>query len=277
LEDFHVERLSAADVADNVALARSVGWQDVDSDWRVLHEGGIVLGVRLDGTLVAQGALGVYDHGATIAKMIVSPSHRRRGLALRILDALFAEASALALDVLGLVATAQGRPVYEQRQFAPVGDVVVYTGTPRLPLTSSDTKPLADALLAARFEEPRFGVCRERMLAARFRESIATTSMVDSRGALRGYAMAAPQDALAFVGPVVADAEDDARALAHALFAAVRGPVRIDVPGEQHRFREWLRGTGLVERITNVEMARGASRLPWQVPQRFALATQAWG
>jgi hypothetical protein len=272
-----VEKLTSNDIAGNVALAHAVGWQDTPSDWRVLHEAGVVLGVRLEGALVAQGVLGTYDGAATIAKMIVSPSHQRRGLALRVLDALFAEAEVLGLGVLGLVATAQGRPVYEQRQFAPVGEVVVYTGTPRLSPSSHDTKPLVDAATAAHFEATRLGVSRERMLAARFRESTATTAVVDSGGALRGYTLATPQGAFAHVGPVVADSEDDACALARSVFASVNGPVRIDVPGEQQLFREWLRDLGLVERVTNVEMARGASRLAWQAPQRFALATQAWG
>jgi hypothetical protein len=168
--------------------------------------------------------------------------------------------------------------VYEQRQFTPVGEVVVYTGVPRLPRTAADdTISLADPASAERFESARLGVSRMRMLNARFREAVATTSIVDSGGAMRGYAVATRQTALALVGPLVADAEGDARALAHAIFSAIEGPVRIDVPGEQLRFREWLRGIGLEERTTNVEMARGASRLPWQVPQRFALATQAWG
>jgi hypothetical protein len=52
--------------------------------------------------------------------------------------------------------------------------------------------------------------------------------------------------------------------------------VRIDVPVEHVGFRSWLVTLGLQERAQRVEMAR-SKRVPWQVPQRFALATQAWG
>ena len=52
--------------------------------------------------------------------------------------------------------------------------------------------------------------------------------------------------------------------------------MRLDVPGEQRGFRDWLQGLGLVEKGVHLEMSRGGA-LPWQVPQRFAQATQAWG
>jgi hypothetical protein len=52
--------------------------------------------------------------------------------------------------------------------------------------------------------------------------------------------------------------------------------MRFDVPAEQTEFRSWLTELGLVEKGVHSEMARGGA-LPWHVPARFALATQAWG
>jgi hypothetical protein len=53
--------------------------------------------------------------------------------------------------------------------------------------------------------------------------------------------------------------------------------VRIDVPVEHVAFRSFLTSLGLREQAERVEMARGAKRMPWQVGERFALASQAWG
>lgn len=89
--------------------------------------------------------------------------------------------------------------------------------------------------------------------------------------------MASIQGAGTLVGPVLAENEQGARALASALFVAAAGPVRIDVPSQHAAFRQWLQSLGLREQALRVEMARGARRMPWQAPQRFALATQAWG
>jgi hypothetical protein len=41
-----VQRLSAADIPNNVALARAVGWPDVEDDGHVIHEAAIVAGIR---------------------------------------------------------------------------------------------------------------------------------------------------------------------------------------------------------------------------------------
>ncbi|HVW25381.1 MAG TPA: hypothetical protein VHC69_08420 [Polyangiaceae bacterium] len=76
-----IQRLTHADIADDVALARSVGWQDVEGDRKVIHDAALVMGIRREGTLIAQGALGVYDRAGTIAKMIVAPAFQRQGLA----------------------------------------------------------------------------------------------------------------------------------------------------------------------------------------------------
>ena len=67
-----VERLTAETLLDNVALSRSVGWQDTESDWRVLHAAATVFGVRRGGRLVGQVALGTYGAVGTVAKMVVA-------------------------------------------------------------------------------------------------------------------------------------------------------------------------------------------------------------
>ena len=50
-----IELLSAVDVPDDVALSRSVGWPDTEADWRVLHAGAQVLGIRDERRLVGPG------------------------------------------------------------------------------------------------------------------------------------------------------------------------------------------------------------------------------
>jgi GNAT superfamily N-acetyltransferase len=277
--EFPIARLSSRDVPDNVALARSVGWPDAEDDWRILHASAVVLGVRHDGRLVAQGALGLYGTAGTIAKMIVAPEFQRRHLGGRLLDALLEEAHRRSIDVLGLVATPAGRPLYEQRGFTPVGEVVVLMGTPAPAATAAaqPLSPLEDANVAPGIEERWLSCSRASMLRARFSKAIATASVLASDGTVVGYGMATAQGPLATVGPVMAETEEDARALITALLGSVSAPVRVDVPSDQAGFRQWLLRVGLREQAVRVEMALGAPRLPWQVPQRFALAAQAWG
>jgi GNAT superfamily N-acetyltransferase len=54
---------------------------------------------------------------AYVVNMYVEPSHRRRGIAQALLDAMVAEAQARGLRVLHLYATELGRPLYERNGF----------------------------------------------------------------------------------------------------------------------------------------------------------------
>jgi predicted N-acetyltransferase YhbS len=262
---------------DNVALSRSVGWQDTESDWRVLHEAATVFGVRRAGRLVGQVALGAYGAVGTVAKMVVAPEVQGQRIGGRLMDALLGEAEGRAIPVLGLVATDAGRPVYERRGFVASGETVVLVGTPAQLPVSAAAVPLADAAAAAEVEARWMRCSRATLLGARFREAIATSALVGPGGGARAFAMATAQGPGALIGPIIAETEDEARLLIASLFQAAPGPARVDVPAEHAGFRAWLQQIGLREEVRRAEMARGASRLPWQVPQRFALASQAWG
>lgn len=274
-ETFTIERLLASDIPANVALSQSVGWKDVESEWRVLHQAAEVRGARRDGRLVVQGALGDYGTAATLAKMVVATEWQRRGLGARLLDLFLADADARGTPV-GLCATDLGRPLYASRQFEATGELVILTGVPS-PGTGEEASAVAlvDVEHAVDLDRRFSGCDRSRMLRARFREAKARVRL--GGGTESGFGLATDQGAGTLVGPVLAETEQGARALASALFAAAAGPVRIDVPVQHAAFRQWLQTRGLREQARRIEMARGAERMPWQVPQRFALATQAWG
>jgi len=271
---FEIERLSSRDAPENVALARSVGWKDVEGEWRVLHQAAEVRGVRQAGRLVAQGALGDYGSAASLSKMIVAPDFQRQGLGARLLDGFLADADARGIPV-GLCATDLGRPLYESRQFSATSELMVVFGTPELGTQQVGVDVcVPDAERLVLLDREFSGCDRSAMLRARFREAC---SKLELGGEKRGFALATAQGEHTLVGPILAETEAAARLLAHATFAAAPGPVRIDVPLEHAEFRRWLVSLGLREVSQRVEMARGTPRLPWQVSQRFALATQAWG
>jgi GNAT superfamily N-acetyltransferase len=266
-----VEILSAGDIPSNLALSRSVGWPDTEAEWQVIHEAALVLGVRREGRLVGQGALGLYEGSGSIAKMVIARDAQRQGIGAAILDRLLAEADKRALSGVGLVATALGRPLYEQRGFAPLGGVAILMGTPRLGEALQSAGPVRDAEQMLALEGRFIKSSRAAMLRGRLRESC-VSALCEG-----GFGLATAHDAGARLGPVIADTEATARHLTLSIFEAVAGPVRVDVPVEQLAFRAWLAGLGLVEKGINVEMSLGGTPLPWRVPQRFGLASQAWG
>jgi GNAT superfamily N-acetyltransferase len=268
------EELRAEDAAANAALSQRVGWKDTLGEWHTLHAAARVLGVRVQGELVAQGALGDYGTAATLAKMVVAPEFQHQGLGRVLLEELLAPARARGIPV-GLCATDQGRPLYEKAGFSVSGELMILFGTPRAAQREpGSVVPLLDADVAIELERRFVGCDRSRMLRARLGQASAAFS---ATGGELGFVMASAFDAGTLVGPVLAQTDATARRLLEAVFARLPGPIRIDVPLQQAALREWLVSLGLREHTLRVEMVSGGERAPWQVPERFALATQAWG
>jgi GNAT superfamily N-acetyltransferase len=273
MSSLEIEALLLPDVPLNVALSRSVGWKDVESEWRVLHAAGSVRGVRRDGAVVAQGVLGDYGSCASLAKMVVAKELQGQRLGARLLDGFLQQASARGIPV-GLVATEQGRPLYASRGFQVSAELMILFGVPQLGTaapSSSVTSLLVDEAVDI---DARFSGCdRSRMLRARWAEASVKLRLQTEAG----FALATDQGDHTLVGPILAESEAGARALFGAVVEQARGPLRLDVPLEHAGFRQWLVSSGMAEMSQRVEMAYAAARLPWQAPQRFALSTQAWG
>jgi GNAT superfamily N-acetyltransferase len=272
-----MNRLGWDQVGQSLELARAVGWAEARADWRILHGAGIVLGAWRDGRLVGQGGLGLCGDAGSIAKMCVAPEARRLGIARRILRALLVEAERRSISVVGLIASRYGRSLYESEQFAAVGEIVIVKGVPRSCSCAPSVVPLCDIAQALECERRWVRSSREAMLRVRLRESTIALMAHSETGEIDGYVLAADQPPYVFVGPLVAKDEDVAGDLVTSVFASVNGPVRVDVPVDRKLFRRHLRSLNLEEHVVRPEMARGASTLPWQVEQRFAVAGQDWG
>jgi GNAT superfamily N-acetyltransferase len=276
--DLLVEPLYPQEMAANVALAQQVGWPDDEADWRVLHAAAVVLGVRRTGQLIGHGALAPYEPNAgSIAKMVVAPSAQKQGIGAAILDALLAEAERRGLTTLGLVATPLGQPLYESRGFEVAGEVAVFIGTPSaLDRAGEPLAPVGDIEAAIAYERRFIACSRAAMLRGRQGEASVSAIARAPDGSVCGFAFAVVKGPYLLVGPVIADTEERARDLIRAVLARNTGPVRIDVPAEQAGLRGWLQSLGVPDKGLRAEMARGGA-LPWRVPQRFVLASQAWG
>jgi GNAT superfamily N-acetyltransferase len=267
-----IEAMSPEDIPHNVALSQSVGWKDVEGEWRVLHAAGDVRGVRLAGRVVAQGVLGDYGNSATLAKMVVAAELQRQGLGARLLDGFLEQADARGIPV-GLCATDLGRPLYESRGFRVSGELMILFGAVAGIARPGSVVPLSNAERAVELDARFSGCDRRRMLQARFREATVALELAGQSG----FAFASAQGDHLLVGPVLAETEQGARELLLALLASSGQRARIDVPLQHVELRRWLVGLGLAEVSQRVEMVRGATGVPWQVPHRYALASQAWG
>ena len=100
--------------------------------WLVEHEGRIVAGGGLQlRTLQPRPGFVRGEPEGLVVSMWTEPSHRRRGLGNRVMDAILQWCRARGIRRLTLHASSEGRPLYERFGFRPTNEM-------RLELAPSD-------------------------------------------------------------------------------------------------------------------------------------------
>src|SRR3954453_5338250 len=83
-----VLQLGVEDAAACLVLSTEAHWNQTEDDWQVFLRDGLVFGISDAAQLVATAALLPYSgNNAWISMVLVAASHRRRGLATRLVEA----------------------------------------------------------------------------------------------------------------------------------------------------------------------------------------------
>ena len=267
----------AADLPHLLAVSESVGWPHTSDDWKAILESARVFAHRgAGGDLMSTGAVFPFDATlAAIGMIIVTPQAQGRGLARAMMQHCLRALGSPAPAFM-LIATPQGRPLYEHLGFEVVDHIQKLVRGPRSHAAphGHDVASLADADGDAlhHLDRAAFGVDRRRALDARVQRRRGGAVLRDN-GAVVGYGLSAPQQALVSVGPVVAPDTDGAAALVAHL--AEEGRARIDVPVRQAKLIEALMGQGWERGEVAPVMLLGGSSLPGRREHLFAAASRA--
>jgi GNAT superfamily N-acetyltransferase len=281
------EEVGAADAEGLLAVSASVGWPHRLDEWHGVLESARVFGHRdAGGELISSGA--VFPFGASPARaaprslaaigmIIVKPEHQGRGLARAMMDRCLTCLGSPA-PVFMLIATPQGRPLYEQLRFEVVDHVqkLVRAGVPSLrPAIEREIVPLdgrADDVLD-RLDADAFGADRRRALAPRIRGRRGG-ALLRRHGTVVGFGLSSGPGAMVTVGPVIAPDSAGAAALILHL-AEDEASVRIDVPVGQQELIAALVANGFQPGDVAPVMLLGGRRLPGRRARLFATASRA--
>jgi GNAT superfamily N-acetyltransferase len=271
-------RLTATHLAQALSLSLEMNWPYRLEDWAFAHQlgQGIALeqGRRLVGTAMwwPNG-----DAFATAGMIIVSNDFQGRGLGARLFDALLDE---LGSRTVVLNSTAAGFELYRRRGFAPIGEVHQHQGEllppePRAGRAGLRTASAGELDVLARLDREAFGRPRRGLLSALM--AVGRFTVLETDGAVRGFAVSRRFGRGHVVGPVIAEDAEDARALIEAATADLVGRfVRVDTPAELG-LGPWLEARGLkkVDAVTTM-VRRDPPRLSGR-PRAFALCSQSLG
>jgi GNAT superfamily N-acetyltransferase len=232
-----VIQLGVADASAGLALSTEAHWNQTEEDWRVFLRDGVVFGLRDGMRLVATAALLPYaGNNAWISMVLVTASHRRRGLATRLLDACLATAARRGLTCW-LDATPAGAAVYGPLGFTPTLELRRLKLTRTAPATAPPP-PAPLATLCAR--DLRTGGFDRTALLAAFAQRPGSR-IATSNGAI---ALVRDGRTARHVGPLFADDAAGALTLVDAIARSETGPLLIDAVAQQTAFLEGLTASG---------------------------------
>lgn len=273
--------LVAADASAAVSLSAEAGWNQTAADWRLMIALGEATGVRDTGGRLVASALVLPFEGpfAWISMVLVTATHRRRGIA----TALMAHCMAR-LDALGLVpvldATDAGRRVYAPLGFEPVhgllrlrAERIVEAAAPRRDVPVRSVRA-HDWPAVAALDRRAFGAGRAallyhlgtrqpaRAMVAADLSGVATgsTGPAARPPGIAGFVLAREGREALQIGPVVAKDSATASALTAAALAGAGGPVCMDAIEGHAAYAEWLADAGFVAQrgFARMILGRGA-------------------
>lgn len=272
-----------------LGLSQAAGWPHTLADWAMALSLSHGLAILEDDRLVAAALVTPFGPVATVNRVLVTPDRQGRGLGRRLMEeALSAQKPA----EWRLIATDEGRPLYEKFGFAGSGTILQLQG---LAAPKGAAEPLGDGssdglapisvgdLDAVAAVDRRAGGHERRALLAAF---LAAGSGVLLRqgGEITGFVLLRPFGRGEVAGPVVAATPDDARRLLHHVLASRAGSfLRVDTD-EATGLAPFLIENGLALAGTGLRMSLGALpdaaetvASPTRPPRTFALAAQAYG
>ncbi|PIT00493.1 acetyltransferase [Bradyrhizobium nitroreducens] len=231
-------KLGTDDAIAGLALSTEAHWNQTEEDWRIFLRDGVVFGIRDGMRLIATAALLPYPgNNAWISMVLVSGTHRRRGLATRLVDACLETARQNGLTSW-LDATPDGAAVYGPLGFTPTLQLR------RLRLArpgQADAPPLSSATLEALAERDQraTGFDRTALLSA-FAQR-AGSRIVAANGAI---ALVRDGRTARHIGPLFADNAAAALTMVDEIARSETGPLLLDAIASQDAFLEGLTATG---------------------------------
>jgi GNAT superfamily N-acetyltransferase len=262
-----IRTMSAADVEPAAEAIRRGGWGERGPffAFAVTHPECDPIVAEVNGEIVGTGAGTASGRVGWVGTIFVSPAHRGRGVGRALTAEVIARLEARGCRTLVLVATEQGRPIYERLGFEVQGwyhtleNGGLPADAPRDPAVHAIAR--ADLPALTTLDRMATGEDRAHLIVAFVRDDAGWVVRDPDDGRVRAFLLRAPWGGGATIAPDPADA---LRLLDHR--RAVGGPdhrVRAGLLAENEAGIALLSRRGWTEAWSAVRMARG-DPLDWR-------------
>jgi GNAT superfamily N-acetyltransferase len=274
------ESVTPSELDDAGALVR-------EAHWRIFIEFGRLYAIHSEtGRIIATTATLPYGgRFAWISMVLVAGEYRRRGLATALLRRAMADLAAAKL-VPVLDATPDGRAVYRRLGFEDscgfqrlirrerqrtAGSVAAPAGVTVRPIADADWPALCA------YDAAAFGAERSAVLAG-LRGRLPAAELVAARGnAIAGFLLGRDGGLAAQIGPLIADDDAIACALAARALDGIEGPLFVDLADGKRELRSVLDARGFAAARPFTRMLYGSSARFDDAARTFAVVGPEFG
>ncbi|EJQ05565.1 hypothetical protein IE1_03927 [Bacillus cereus BAG3O-2] len=282
--EIRVERLREAKTGNIVSLSSYIGWDYNREEIETIFNAGNVYGVWNEREeLIASAAIILYGEKlASIGMVIVHPDYKGRGIGKIITEACVKSVSAH--TPIMLIATDEGKPLYEKLGFRAVSYVSKYI------CNSYNAKDYCvrnedyvmnyeegDLEKIIKIDEYAFGTNRKEFLKKRIMQSEQCIVVRDKEQNVLGYGLSIQTPENKIIGPVVAKNDEMAMRIVHDLARGHNGKLRMDVPEGKNDFMKELEVAGFKKVNTPPIMMKNSNRLLKRNSELYSIAAQIFG
>jgi N-acetylglutamate synthase-like GNAT family acetyltransferase len=275
-------QFNKSDIKGLMELSASVGWDyDEYEIGTVLSSGKIFGHKNAEGKIVSSAAIVLYDNKlASIGMVIVHKEYRGMGLGKvatqKCLDFTSSNTSIM------LIATEEGRPLYEKMGFITVDCVHKFLCDEYKPLNKSgdvtierfNSNNLTEIL---KLDKVAFGDKRSKFLQNRINQSEQCLVVRDNKANIIGYGISILGPVNLILGPIVAPESQTAALILDKLASIHQGKLRIDVPSGNEDFMLFLEQRGFKQVSQPPVMVINSAEMPPRNKTLFGIAAQIFG
>ncbi|MDA1599046.1 GNAT family N-acetyltransferase [Bacillus cereus] len=282
--EIKVERLRDEQIGDIVALSSYIGWDYNKEEIETIFDSGIIYGVwNKRKELIASAAIILYGEKlASIGMVIVHPNYKGSGIGKAITNSCIMTVSAQ--TPIMLIATDEGKPLYEKLGFRAVSDVSKYicnsynanhkyAGNEEYMMDYEEGN-LEEII---KIDEYAFGTNRKEFLKKRIIQSEQCIVVKGKEQNVLGYGLSVQTPENKLIGPVVAKNDAMAMRIVHHLARDHNGKLRIDVPKGKNNFMKELEVAGFKKLNTPPIMMKNSNQLLKRNNELYSIAAQIFG
>ncbi|RWR04837.1 GNAT family N-acetyltransferase [Siminovitchia fortis] len=280
----NIVTLEEWDIPGLIALSASIGWDyDKDEINTVMSSGKIYGHKTKEGKIVSSAAIIPYGPClASIGMVIVHQDYRGKGLGRKVtqkcLDSVSGDTKVM------LIATDEGKPMYESLGFSFTDSVHKYICDNYLTMKSNDTLnaeiiPMRkeDLSQVVKIDKDAFGEERRTFLINRINQAKESLVVKSSDGTIIGYGLSILGPINLILGPIVAPNHHTASLLIDKLANNHQGKLRIDIPSGNEDFMSHLEKCGFVKVSQPPIMIKNSKQLPPRNKTLYGIAAQVFG